>query len=163
MRPLILALIGFILVGCTKHCGETTACGSFHAGNEQEARVVRDAIIGFLGALDFSPAADPGGMRSWSGLHTQGEMARWYRNPILIDSGALARVTEVSRRSGGADFHIDLTWGFRGTASEHKEARKRVREFYQDLAKQMREPNQSLQPTPGMRSSSILKSPARRG
>jgi hypothetical protein len=41
--------------------------------------------------------------------------------------------------------------------------RERTRLFYRSRTAVSKSPNQSIQPTPGMRSFSILKSPARRG
>ena len=125
---LVLALIGFHAIAGHR-ASWLIGAGGCIAKNQHEADVFEGKLSDWLDANGFTLAEDPGGMLSWAGVHSAGEINRWYRGTYKDSSPFLLRVSTVPRKGGFTEFHFYHAWSVRGTRNHIARMRALSEEF----------------------------------
>ena len=156
---LILLVASFMSVGCrdTYRRSLLTDAGSQRSWQiGAGSHVATDKISAgeFEGLLQiwlknngFVEVRDPGGLNSWAGVHSAGEVSRWYQSDsdktaiFLIQFSVM---TQPNARDGWTLFSFSHSWKVRGTKDKLDEAEKRSNEIAKNfitLVQETKKPN----------------------
>ena len=121
-RLLLFVVVSAIaLAGCGEKSSWLSGCGEFEAKNSQETEAFEDSLSSWLKTNGFRPANDPGGITSVAGMHTTGEITKWYQGSYQDSPLFLLRMQTVPRTDVGGgytSFRFDCAWEVNGS-EEH--------------------------------------------
>jgi hypothetical protein len=118
----LLGLVVLTCLGCQvfgiEEAGWSNGIPTHITGSRQETDAFKEKLSGWLKDNGFVPTQDPGGMRSWSGLHGLGEINKWYKGRYKDSPPILLRVAIIpTSHSVETKFNFEHSWSVRGTES----------------------------------------------
>jgi len=127
--------------GCDRHQHSWgDPLGTKIAKNNHESEAFKKELAEWLSSHSFTPANDPGGMCSWSGLHREGEMNSWYRGSFHDSPPILLNVRIFPRKDVGGgftEFHLTQWWDVAGSERYVAEMEALSKEFNKEFVREV--------------------------
>jgi len=114
----VLLLVAVVCSGCHHQRGWSSTLGTKIAKDDRSTDEFKKSLAEWLSRHGFTEASDPGGMVSWSGVHSAGEINSWYRGSYHGSPPFLLLVRMVPRKDAGGgftEFHFSQSWDIAGS------------------------------------------------
>lgn len=130
---IFLLIVLWSVIGCTERRGAVVHSFTAITKSTDETTQLKSRVQHFLNGKGFTLSDDPGGMQSWSGIHTSGGAVQWYKGSYDGSAPLLVRFSELERHNDKVEFACDVAWQIEGSHNDIVSMEESVKKLVHEL------------------------------